>query len=172
MDKTERVQQLCSQHSKELRGLALDVCSHGRWDMNLPVAVIDARKTPHRFHISAVGTIGNILRVSTTADHPLMQQLFELYESQGSDAALAHMLSDAESGDEFAQLFETHKEERRLGSPLWSASDAASFVVKSSATMYSMVIKSLFNSFCQPAQEISTAEAMNYPTAGKRTSPQ
>jgi len=78
-----------------------------------------------------VGTIGNILRVSTTADHPLMQQLFELYESQGSDAALAHMLSDAESGDEFAQLFDTYKEERRLGSPLWSASDAASFVVKS-----------------------------------------
>ena len=131
MDKTERVQQLCSEHSQELKGLALDVCSHGRWDMNLPVAVIDARKTPHRFHISAVGTIGNILRVSTTADHPLMQQLFELYESQGSDAALAHMLSDAESGDEFAQLFETYKEERRLGSPLWSASDAASFVVKS-----------------------------------------
>ena len=46
------------------------------------------------------------------------------------DAALAHMLSDAES-DEFAQLFDTYKEERRLGSPLWSASDAASFVVKS-----------------------------------------
>ena len=40
-------------------------------------------------------------------------------------------------------------------------------MVKSSATMYSMVIKSLFNFFCQPAQEISTAEAMNYPTAGK-----
>ena len=96
MDKAERVQQLCSEHSQELKGLALDVCSHGRWDMNLPVAVIDARKTPHRFHISAVGTIGNILRVSTTADNPLMQQLFELYEQQGSDAALEHMLNDDE----------------------------------------------------------------------------
>ena len=31
MDKTKRVQQLCSEHSKELKGLALDVCSHGRW---------------------------------------------------------------------------------------------------------------------------------------------
>ena len=131
MDKTERVQQLCSEHSQQLKGLALDVCSHGRWDMNLPVAVIDARKTPHRFHISAVGTIGNILRVSTTADNPLMQQLFDLYEQQGSDAALEHMLNDEQNGDEFAQLFETYKEERRLGSPLWSASDAAGFVVKS-----------------------------------------
>ena len=95
MDKAERVQQLCSEHGQQLKGLALDVCSHGRWDMNLPVAVIDARKTPHRFHISAVGTIGNILRVSTTADNPLMQQLFDLYEQQGSDAALEHMLKSS-----------------------------------------------------------------------------
>ena len=131
MDQTERVQQLCSEHSTALKGLAFDVGAHGRWDMNLPVAVIDARKRPHRFHISAVGTIGNILRVSTTADHPLMHKLFELYETQGSDAALEHMLNDAENGEEFAQLFETYKEERALGSPLWSASDAASFVVKS-----------------------------------------
>lgn len=131
MDKTERVQNLCSEHSKELKGLAVDVCAHARWDMNLPVAVIDARKTPHRFHISAVGTIGNILRVSTTADNPLMQQLFDLYEERGTDGALEHMLNDEENGDEFAQLFETYKEERRMGSPLWSASDAASFVVKS-----------------------------------------
>jgi hypothetical protein len=41
------------------------------------------------------------------------------------------MLNDDQNGDEFAQLFETYKEERRLGSPLWSASDAAGFVVKS-----------------------------------------
>ena len=36
---------------------------------------------------------------------------------------------------------------------------------------YSMVIKSLFNSFCRPAQGISMVKVMNYPTAGKRTSP-
>lgn len=60
-----------------------------------------------------------------------MQQLFDLYEERGTDGALEHMLNDEENGDEFAQLFETYKEERRLGSPLWSASDAASFVVKS-----------------------------------------
>ena len=127
MDKTKRVQQLC-RHSKELKGLALDVCSHGRWDMNLPVAVIDARKTPHRFHISAVEPSATSW-VSTTADHPLMQQLFELYESRA--LMLPWRTCSDESGDEFAQLFDTYKEERRLGSPLWSASDAASFVVKS-----------------------------------------
>ena len=60
-----------------------------------------------------------------------LQQLFELYEERGSDAALDHMLNDEVHGDEFAHLFETYKDERRLGSPLWSASDAASFVVKS-----------------------------------------
>ena len=43
--------------------------------------------------------------------------------------------------------------------------------LKSSAITYSMVIKLLFNSFCPLAQEISMAKAMNYPTAGKRTSP-
>ena len=84
MDKTEKVQKLCHEHAKELKGLALDVCAHGRWDMSLPVAVIDARKKPHTFHITAVGTIGNILRVSTTADHPLMKQLFDLYEEGSS----------------------------------------------------------------------------------------
>ena len=88
MDKTERVQQLCSEHSKELKGL-LDVCSHGRWDKNRRWP-IDARKTPIAY-ISAVG-IGNIPRVSTTADHPLMQQLFELYESQARCRFGAHAL--------------------------------------------------------------------------------
>ena len=126
MDKAERVQQLCSEHSQELKGLALDVCSHGRWDMNLPVAVIDARKTPHRFHISAVGTIGNILRVSTTADNPLMQQLFELYEQQGSDAALEHMLNDEQNGDEFAQLFTTSTCTKCRAARRWLGSERCS----------------------------------------------
>ena len=80
MDKTKQVQQLCSEHSKELKGLALDVCSHGRWDMNLPVAVIDARKALSLPHFSS-GNHRQHPAGLPTADHPLMQQLFGLYES-------------------------------------------------------------------------------------------
>ena len=38
---------------------------------------------------------------------------------------------NADRGEEFAGLFEIYREERSGGAPLWSASDAASFVVKS-----------------------------------------
>ena len=131
MDQRERVQQLCEDHAEDLRSLAIDLGGHRQWDLSLPVAVIDARTERRRFHISVVGTIGNVVRVSTTIDHPLMQQLFELIQTRSDDSALELMLSNADYGDEFAAVFEMYREERRSGAPLWSASDAASFVVKS-----------------------------------------
>lgn len=131
MDQRERVQQLCEEHDADLRSLALKVSEHRQWDLTLPVAVIDARSDRRRFHVTAVGTIGNVVRVSTTIDHPLMQQLFDLVQTRGDDSALELMFNSAENSEEFAAVFEMYREERRGGSPLWSASDAASFVVKS-----------------------------------------
>ena len=131
MDQRERVQQLCEDHEANLRSLAVKVAEHRQWDLTLPVAVIDARSDRRQFHVSAVGTIGNVVRVSTTIDHPLMQQLFELVQTRSDDSALELMLNNAASGKEFAAVFEMYREERRGGAPLWSASDAASFVVKS-----------------------------------------
>ena len=131
MDQRERVQQLCEDHDADLRSLALKVSEHQQWDLTLPVAVIDARSDRRRFHVTAVGTIGNVVRVSTTIDHPLMQQLFDLVQTRSDDSALELMFNNAENSEEFAAVFEMYREERRGGSPLWSASDAASFVVKS-----------------------------------------
>ena len=131
MDQRDRVQQLCEDHAGDLHGLAVTVGQHQQWDLTLPVAVIDARSDRRRFHVSAVGTIGNVVRVSTTIDHPLMQQLFELIQTRSDQSALEQMHNDADHGAEFAAVFEMYQEERKGGSPLWSASDAASFVVKS-----------------------------------------
>ena len=131
MDQRERVQQLCEAHAEDLRSLALNVGKYHQWDLTLPVAVIDARADRKRFHVTAVGTIGNVVRVSTTIDHPLMQQLFKLIQTKSDDSALDLMLSNADYGEEFAAMFETYREERSGGAPLWSASDAAAFVVKS-----------------------------------------
>ena len=131
MDQRERVQQLCEDHADDLRNLAVSVAQHPGWDLTLPVAVIDARSDRRRFHVTAVGTIGNVVRVSTTIDHPLMKQLFELIQTRSDDSALELMHSNADHGQEFAAVFEMYREERSAGAPLWSASDAASFVVKS-----------------------------------------
>ncbi|WP_114992581.1 hypothetical protein [Synechococcus sp. UW179A] len=131
MDQRERVQQLCEDHAKDLSSLATNVAEHRQWDLTLPVAVIDARSDRRRFHVTAVGTIGNVVRVSTTIDHPLMQQLFKLIQTRSDNSALDLMLSNADYGEEFEAIFETYREERSNGAPLWSASDAAAFVFKS-----------------------------------------
>lgn len=131
MDQLERVQQLCEDHAEDLRSLAINVAEHRQWNLTLPVAVIDARSDRRRFHVTAVGTIGNVVRVSTTIDHPLMQKLFKLIQTRSDDSALDLMLTNTDYGEEFAAMFEIYREERSRGAPLWSASDAASFVVKS-----------------------------------------
>ena len=131
MDQRQQVQQLCEDHAEALQQLARDVAKRTQWDLNLPVAVIDARTKRRSFHVTGVGSVGNVVRVSTTIDHPLMQQLFGLVQSSSDDAAVDTMRNDPDIGEEFATIFEMYRDERRGGAPLWSATDAASFVVKS-----------------------------------------
>ena len=126
----ERVKRLVEQFSQPLTVIAADVRVRLVWDFNLPVAVIDARHEPPVLMQSSVGSLGNVLRVSTKIDHPLIRQLFDIYPDRGSDAAIDEMLN-GQHGKEFADVFADYQEEKQAGTLMWGADDLASFVVKS-----------------------------------------
>ena len=124
------VKRLVEQLFEPLTVIAADVRERLVWDFNLPVAVIDARHEPPVLMQSSVGSLGNVLRVSTKIDHPLIRQLFNIYPDRGSDAAIDEMLN-GQDGKEFADVFADYQEERKAGTLMWGADDLASFVVKS-----------------------------------------
>ena len=126
----DRVKRLVEQLSEPLTVIAADVRARLVWDFNLPVAVIDARHEPPVLMQSSVGSLGNVLRVSTKIDHPLIRQLFNIYPDRGSDAAIDEMLN-GQDGKEFADVFADYQEERKAGTLMWGADDLANFVVKS-----------------------------------------
>ena len=126
----DRVKRLVEQLSEPLAVVAADVKKRLVWDFNLPVAVIDARQEPPVLMQSSVGSLGNVLRVSTKIDHPLIRQLFDIYPDRGSDAAIDEMLN-GQHGKEFAEVFDEYQEEKKAGTLMWGADDLAGFVVKS-----------------------------------------
>ena len=126
----DRVKRLVEQFSEPLTVIAADVRDRLVWDFNLPVAVIDARLEPPVLMHSSVGSLGNVLRVSTKIDHPLIRQLFDIYPDRGPDAAIDEMLN-GQHGNEFADVFADYQEEKKAGTLMWGADDLASFVVKS-----------------------------------------
>ena len=126
----DRVKRLVEQLSEPLTVIAADVRGRLVWDFNLPVAVIDARHEPPVLMRSSVGSLGNVLRVSTKIDHPLMRKLFDIYPDRGPDAAIDEMLN-GKDGKEFADVFSDYQEEKKVGTLMWGADELASFVVKS-----------------------------------------
>ena len=126
----DRVKRLVEQLSEPLAVVAADVRKRLVWDFNLPVAVIDARQEPPVLMQSSVGSLGNVLRVSTKIDHPLIRKLFDIYPDRGPDAAIDEMLN-GQHGKEFAEVFDEYQEEKKAGTLMWGADDLASFVVKS-----------------------------------------
>ncbi len=126
----DRVKRLVEDLSDPLAVIAADVRNRLAWDFSLPVAVIDARQEPPVLTQSSVGSLGNVLRVSTKIDHPLIRQLFDLYPDRGSDAAIDEMLN-GQNGQEFSDVFDEYQEEKKAGTLMWGADDLASFVVKS-----------------------------------------
>ena len=126
----DRVKRLVEELFDPLAVVAADVKKRLIWDFNLPVAVIDARHQPPVLIQSSVGSLGNVLRVSTKIDHPLIRQLFDLYPDRGSDAAIDEMLN-GQNGQEFSDVFDEYQEEKKAGTLMWGADDLASFVVKS-----------------------------------------
>ena len=141
----DRVKQLVEQLSEPLSVIAADVKGRLVWDFNLPVAVIDARREPPVLTQASVGSLGNVLRVSTKIDHPLIRQLFDIYPDRGSDAAIDEMLN-GEHGKEFADVFNDYQEEKKAGTLMWGADDLASFVVKSRTCFedYELAIAAVF----------------------------
>ncbi len=135
MSKESTISEILGTVKKQLLDLGQQVQRREEWDLNLPVAVVDARKTKSkgsatRFHVSPIGTIGNVLRVSTTCDHPLMKQLFELYQDRGDEEALNYMMN-SDDAEEFSDLFSEYQKERKSGQLTWGAADASAFVLKS-----------------------------------------
>ena len=126
----DRVKRLVEELFDPLAVVAADVKKRLIWDFNLPVAVIDARHQPPVLIQSSVGSLGNVLRVSTKIDHPLIRQLFDLYPDRCSDAAIDEMLN-GQNGQEFSDVFDEYQEEKKAGTLMWGTDDLASFVVKS-----------------------------------------
>ncbi len=130
MDDLDRIQLLIQMVRPQLNAVARAVKDAEVWSMSLPVAVIDARQKPVVLTRVAVGSVGNVLPISTTVDHPLIQKLYGVYDDSGAEAAIEEILN-GEDGEAFNEIFDAHQEERAAGPLLWGASDAASFVSKS-----------------------------------------
>ena len=126
----ERIQHLIKMVRPQLIEVAKAVRDADAWSMSLPVAVIDARQKPALLTTVGVGSVGNVLPISTTVDHPLIQKLYRLYDDSGAEAAIDEIIHGQE-GDAFAEIFDAHQEERAAGPLIWGAGDAAQFVTKS-----------------------------------------
>ncbi len=135
MRKESAISEILGTVKKQLLDLGQQVQRRDGWDLSLPVAIVDARKakaktSAPKFHVSPIGTIGNVLRISTTCDHPLMRKLFELYQDRGDEEALSFMMN-GEDAEEFSDLFSEYQKERKNGQMIWGAADASAFVTKS-----------------------------------------
>ncbi|MEC8442283.1 MAG: hypothetical protein VXZ59_08190 [Cyanobacteriota bacterium] len=127
----QRIQSLIKQCSLGLFDLACAVSGHASWDLNLPVGVIDARRSKPKLMVTAVGTINSMVRASATIGHPLMKRFFERMEAVGLDQAMNESIGGADA-DAFAEVWQAYKDERRHGAaPMWSIEDATDFVLKS-----------------------------------------
>ncbi len=124
---------LIDHHHVELREVAIRVSERAAWDLSLPVAVIDARKQPSILTVTSVGTIGSVLRTSTVIGNPLIRSFLSLYgKTKNAEGAIESFINDPQTGQEFAELYERYREEKREGGlPMWSVEDASRFVIKS-----------------------------------------
>ena len=128
---SQRVQSLIKQCSLGLFDLACQVSAFTTWNLNLPVGVIDARRSTPKLTVTAIGTINSVVRASATIGHPLMRRFFQHMETVGVDQALKDSISGPQS-EAFSEIWQAYKEERRCGeAPMWSIEDATEFVMSS-----------------------------------------
>ena len=125
------VQKLIRQCAMGLFDLACAVSGHPKWDLSVPVGVIDARRSHPRLMVTAVGTINSMVRASSTIGHPLMQRLFDRFDQVGLEQALQEARTGS-NADVFADVWQAYRDERRQGDQaMWSIEDATAFVMKS-----------------------------------------
>jgi|TARA_B100001939_G_scaffold13949_1_gene11946 hypothetical protein len=128
---SQRIQSLIKQCGLGLFDLACQVSAHSTWDLNLPVGVIDARRSTPKLTVTTIGTINSVVRASATIGHPLMRRFFERMEAVGVDQALNESNSGPQS-EAFSEVWQAYREERRRGeAPMWSIEDATDFVMSS-----------------------------------------
>ena len=126
-----RIQALVKECAAELFELTCQVSAYRDWDLNLPVAVIDARQSKAKLIVTSVGTINSVLRSSSTIGNPLMKRFFERFSSVGLEQARQEF-NQGDQAEAFAELWETYLEERRSGGqPMWSVEDSTAFVMQS-----------------------------------------
>ena len=128
---SQRIQSLIKQCGLGLFDLACQVSAHSTWDLNLPVGVIDARRSTPKLTVTTIGTINSVVRASATIGHPLMRRFFERMEAVGVDQALNESNSGPQS-EAFSDVWPAYREERRRGeAPMWCIEDATDFVMSS-----------------------------------------
>ena len=134
MESLPRIQALLRELRREIRDVAAAMAQQSRWDLSLPVAVIDARKQPARLIPARVGTINSVLKASSTIAAPELKRFFQLLDSLDAQQAFEICATDARDGQAFEEAFEAYRQERaEQGKALWSVEDSAAFVVKSRA---------------------------------------
>lgn len=132
MSARHRIQALLAELKPRLRPAAEQQLDRKGWDLNLPITVIDARRSPALLIPTSLGTINSILKVSMTIAAPSLQPFFALLGELAWDEAYERCAADPQQGALFVEAFEAYREEKaEQGQAMWSLDDSTAFVLKS-----------------------------------------
>ena len=125
------VRKLVAEHREEMSDAARELHNRSSWDLQCPVIVIDARKTPTRVLKTSVRGLTGTITTSNVIDHPILRSFLKRVREVGIQTARDEYMNTSES-DQISMLWERYSEERLgLGLAVWSYSDAAKFAIKS-----------------------------------------
>ena len=125
------VRKLVAEHREEMSDAARELHNRSSWDLQCPVIVIDARKTPKRVLKTSVRGLTGTITTSNVVDNPILRSFMKRVREVGILHARDEYMNTSES-DQISMLWERYSEERLgLGLAVWSYSDAAKFAIKS-----------------------------------------
>ena len=125
------VRKLVAEHREEMSDAARELHNRSSWDLQCPVIVIDARKTPTRVLKTSVRGLTGTITTSNVIDNPILRSFLKRVREVGIHTARDEYMKTSES-DQISMLWERYSEERLgLGLAVWSYSDAAKFAIKS-----------------------------------------
>ena len=125
------VRKLVAEHREEMSDAARELHNRSSWDLQCPVIVIDARKTPKRVLKTSVRGLTGTITTSNVIDNPILRSFLKRVREVGIHTARDEYMNTSEF-DQISMLWERYSEERLgLGLAVWSYSDAAKFAIKS-----------------------------------------
>ena len=125
------VRKLVAEHREEMSDAARELHNRSSWDLQCPVIVIDARKTPKRVLKTSVRGLTGTITTSNVIDNPILRSFLQRVREVGIHTARDEYMKTSES-DQISMLWERYSAERLgLGLAVWSYSDAAKFAIKS-----------------------------------------